>query len=460
MIDIDEAIKILLEHPSEDFLIYSKNSGKFVSLESEEARLLKKNDFYVLCDIQERYLMAKKVFRAKHKDIFPKSPSSYSFKKWDEIIEKENLKAEWFDELRSSLSESITWFSKHYGIQEVEASDDLYEQIRKELVIFEKKHYEERYSDQVFFHLKTDYEPVPMTILGNAKSVFGVSFYPSEPFGETYLLIQNKEDFNIDPETANALANMVSFYFENDESLPYEFDHNPYGESNHFTSCYLTNGNLMNSYLPKSIAIRSLSYLKEANRTMAIFDKDKHDEVKDNRFYDVYLTRNKFEVMKKDIRKLPYELISALGDVVFKDQELKISPTGALDATIRLLPGYFYTPGLPDRCVHFAFAALLCDHKSGYLHKPVLGEALNFRAFDSLSASLSNALKDITIPKTIYVNNYLDGLFFHAFFAPYIKAKKIKIVITMKSLKTDEAFEELASFLEHQMEEEKKSNLS
>ncbi len=368
MIDIDDAIRTLLEYPSEDYLIYSKSSNKFITIESEATRSLKKNDIYIICDVQKCYKEAKSVFRAKHKDIFPKSPSSYSFKKWDEIIEKESLKAEWFHELRSSLSEPFTWFSKHYGIQEVEADDDLYQQIRDELVVFENNHYEERYSDQVFFHLKTDYEAVPMTILGNAKSVFGVSFYPSEPLGDTYLLIQNKEDFNIDPETANSLSNMVSFYFENDESLPYEFDHNPYGDDNHFTSCYLTSGSLMNSYLPKSIAIRSLSYLKEANRTMAIFDKDKHDEIKDNRFYDAYLTSNKFVVMKKDIRELPCELIQTIEDTVFKDTDLKFSPTGALDASIRLLPGYFYTPGLSDRCVHFAFTALLCDHKSGGIY--------------------------------------------------------------------------------------------
>jgi len=58
------------------------------------------------------------------------------------------------------------------------------------------------------------------------------------------------------------------------------------------------------------------------------------------------------------------------------------------------------------------------------------------------------------------VNNYLDDLFFHAFFAPYIREKKVKIVISMKPLKTDDAFEQLAAFLEHQMEEEKKGNLS
>ena len=110
-----------------------------------------KDDFCYFCGSESCHKTARSVFRNKHRDIFPKAPSSYSYKKWFETIEEKNLENEWFLELRQALAENFAQFTKHYGLQETEAPSIFYEEIRKELFILEKAHYEKRYSDMVLF---------------------------------------------------------------------------------------------------------------------------------------------------------------------------------------------------------------------------------------------------------------------------------------------------------------------
>lgn len=456
MVDIDEMIKMLLEQPSKE-LFYSVEEGRFLDVTKSKAKYYEDPDICSFCGAKVCWNDAKKVFHAKHKSVFSQVPSSYSVKKWNEIIKQEHLEDEWFKEFRRALASNVTEFTKRNGIQEVEASADLYEQIKQELAIFEPKHYEERYSDMVLFRLWLDYEDVPMTILGNAGTVFGMSFYPGDPDGNNFLLVQNQERLGIDGETTNSISNMVSFYFEDDDTLPYEIMNNPYGKDNHITSVYLCRGSIMNSYLPKSIAIRALEYLKMANKEMSIFELFKHIKIEDSKFYNVYLKGENVFVMKTDAYRdftgvLPYDF----DDVNFYDAQFKFTKRGAFDATIRYLPGYHTESFGEERCAHFSFVAIFCDHTSGYIHVNALGEAKNFRLFDELAYSLTDKLSEIELPKTIYVNNYLDSLFFNYFFEPYVEKGKINIKLSNKELKTDAAFESLRYFLERKMEEEDK----
>lgn len=182
---------------------------------------------------------AKRVFRKKHPALFPKAPSSYSKKKWDEIIKTNNLEGEWLEEFRLSLAEDVKAFCCYYGVHEVEAPSSLYQAIKKELLIFEAKRYEKRYSDKVLFRIPTDFEEVPMTVLGNAGNIFGVSFYSHDSQCRNYAPIESQENLGIDQETSCAISHMVSFYFEKDNSDVYEIADNPYGRDNHFTSSFL-----------------------------------------------------------------------------------------------------------------------------------------------------------------------------------------------------------------------------
>ena len=82
----------------------------------------------------------KKIFRAKHLPLFPKVPSFYSLKKWNEIVKAKGPWQECFQEFRLSLIEDTNCFALHYGLQQVEAEASLYQEMRKELLPFEAKH--------------------------------------------------------------------------------------------------------------------------------------------------------------------------------------------------------------------------------------------------------------------------------------------------------------------------------
>lgn len=207
MVDIDEMIKALIEQPSKE-LFYSVKEGAFLEITGPKDKYYKDSDICSFCGAKVCWYDAKKVFHARHKSLFSQAPSSYSVKKWNEIIKQENLEDEWFLEFRRALASNVTEFTKLNGIQEVEATSDLYKQIREELAIYEPKHYEERYSDMVLFNIRLDYEDVPMTILGNAGNVFGVSFYPGDVEGSNFLLIQNQERLGLDGETTNSISNI------------------------------------------------------------------------------------------------------------------------------------------------------------------------------------------------------------------------------------------------------------
>ncbi len=95
---------------------------------------------------------------------------------------------------------------------------------------------------------------------------------------------------------------------------------------------------------------------------------------------------------------------------------------------------------------------LMADHDTHYLHVNEIGEAANFRLFDDIYHRLAEKIEKTKLPKTIYVNNYLDLFFFRLFFAKYIKSKKIEVIPVIKRLSTDETYEELVKFLDENEE--------
>ena len=83
-----------------------------------------------------------------------------------------------------------------------------------------------------------------------------------------------------------------------------------------------------------------------------------------------------------------------------------------------------------------------------------IGECANFRLFDDLVQRLEKKFKDIRIPKKIYVNTYLDFVFFPLFFEKDFLDKKIEIIPTTSDLATDEAFEKMLECLSMAAEED------
>lgn len=459
MIDIDEMTKLLEKRPL-DLLVYSLKDERFLREDEMKKMDLSKDQegFCYLCGPETCYKAARGVFRNKHRDFFPKAPSSYSYKKWFETIEEKNLENEWFLELRQALAENFTQFTKHYGLQETEAPVSFYEEIRKELVTLEQAHYEKRYSDMVLFHLRTPYDVVPFTILGNAGDVFGISFYPCDDDATCFLRAQLGEALHMDQHTLSTLSDMLSFYFEKEGENDMEVTDNPLGNDNRYTSLYVASGSFMKVYLPKSIAIRALDYLKKANLMMPIFDKTKSKTIEDHQFYDVYLDieRPIPMVFEKDIDEDAdaANLFPMIDPEVFSETRYRYATSKEWEMTIRALPNYFFDSEDSVKRGHSGLICLACDRKTGRIEMYEIGECANFHLFDDLVQRLEKKFKDIRIPKKIYVNTYLDFVFFPLFFEKDFLDKKVEIIPTTSDLVTDEAFEKMLEYFSMAAEED------
>ena len=458
MIDIDDIINRLIEHPSKEVL-YSISESRLLETRKEINEGSAKSDIACLYGAKKCWETARKKFMSKHPGVFPELPSSCSAKVWNPLIEENSLEKEWFEEFRLAMTENVTHFAEDFAMKEVEAEPELYRAIKKELLAFEAKHYERKYCDMVIFRINADYEPIMMTILGNAGNVFGVSFYPSDFYGDNFLLIQNQERIGLEPAMSNALSTMLSFYFEQDpDGMPMPGCKDPFKCHDHLTSAYLHTGTIMRSYLPKSIALRALSYLRCANKEMARFSISPEGKLRDNCFYDVYLMGEKTAAFEFDPHesfngRFPYDF----NDIAFLDAPLKFKKGGAFDATLRCMPGYASVPGYDERVVRFTYLALICDHESGYIHVNSIGTPLGSHPFDDLVEHLSESLEKLVIPKKIYVNTYLDLLFYRHYFAPYIQEGKVKVELSSEELKTDCAFEEMLKCLEQGWDEEEEA---
>ncbi len=459
MIDIDEMTRLLEKRPL-DLLVYSLKDERFLREDEMKKMDLSKDQegFCYLCGPETCYKAARGVFRNKHRDFFPKAPSSYSYKKWFETIEEKNLENEWFLELRQALAENFTQFTKHYGLQETEAPVSFYEEIRKELVTLEQAHYEKRYSDMVLFHLRTPYDVVPFTILGNAGDVFGISFYPCDDDATCFLRAQLGEALHMDQHTLSTLSDMLSFYFEKEGENDMEVTDNPLGNDNRYTSLYVASGSFMKVYLPKSIAIRALDYLKKANLMMSIFDKTKSKTIEDHQFYDVYLDieRPIPMVFEKDIDEDAdaANLFPMIDPEVFSETRYRYATSKEWEMTIRALPNYFFDSEDSVKRGHSGLICLACDRKTGRIEMYEIGECANFHLFDDLVQRLEKKFKDIRIPKKIYVNTYLDFVFFPLFFEKDFLDKKVEIIPTTSDLVTDEAFEKMLEYFSMAAEED------
>ncbi len=451
MIDIDQVARLLMKNPN-GRLVYSMDKRRFYDLTSTDVNF-DGDEIYVLRDNIQYYNDAKRVFRQNHRDIFPNPPSKYSIKKWNEIIEKSDLSFEWFLEIRRSLARAITAFSKDFGIAEVEATKDLYDCIKDELEIFRDKHYEKKYSSDLLFHFNDGYENNPMTILGHFGDITGVGFYPGDARAEGYLLAQNSLYLKVDPNTGRSLSNMLSFYFE-EEKIDYGFDNNPFGNDGLITSCYICGGCMMNCYLPKSLAIRALSFLMTINKVLPLFEEERKDfNFQRNKFYyDAYLNMQSFPVIEKDVSFGVEELFSEIDYTHFEDMDLDFSAKGSFDASIRVLPGGLPDENNPQHCRKLAYVAIFCDSKTGKVVINQSGVANNCRPFDGLCHSLKEKLEASPLPKKIKVNSFLDYVFFSDLFRPYIDERKVKIVVEMKQLMSDIAFDELGRFFQEEEE--------
>ncbi len=446
MYDIDDITSRLIEHPAK-MLYYSISEDKFLDRKVTFAEYESNGDLCGLFRAKVCWDAARRNFMAKHHAIFPDLPANCPVKRWNALIEENHLEKEWFAEFRLAIAENVTRFGQVFGLHEVEAEPELYLQIKKQLKILEAKHYERKYSDMVLFHIGCDYEWATMTILGNAGKVLGVAFYPSDKTAANYLLVQNQERLRIDPETANSIATMVSFYFEKEPLYGMTFP-DPYESNFHFTSVFLCQGIFMQCRLPKSLAIRAINYLETVNREMANF-ASKKNKLRSDTFYDVILDAGQITVEKTDpyefyCGQLPFDLTS----IDFLDPSLKFKKGGSWDATIRYLPGCNEEAIEGDeRTTNFTYVAMMCDHDTGEVLIHSLGSSKDYRPFDDLVKNLSKDLQKTTVPKTIYVNNYFDLEFFTEFFDPYIFKGKVKLEIAKGELFTDRSFDVLRNFL-------------
>ena len=456
MLDIDDIITRLIDHPAKE-LYFDALKDQFLDRKVSKEEYNENPYLCCFCGAKKCWESARKGFMARHPGVFPELPKVCPAKTWNALIKENGLEKEWFAEFRLALTANVTRFAEFFALKELEAEPELYLKIKKELKTFEHKHYEKKYSDMVLFFIGADYEYVPMTILGNAGNVFGVSFYPGDEEADNYLLIQNQERLGIDGGTANAISTMVSFYFEK-EPFPEVPFKDPYESDFHYTSVYMVLGTIMHCYLPKSIAIRALNYLESANREMANFVASKKSRVKQDHFYDIFLDAGEICVKESD----PYELFDKrkgrlpfdLESVHFRDPKLKFK-SGAGDITVRHFPDCRICPDKGEqRIENCTYVALLCDHEMRDVLVHAVGIANNYRPFDMLVDFFSKELQKISLPKTLYVNNYFDLQFFAAFFAPYIVKGKVKLEITMDELATDEAFEALRDYLLDETEDE------
>lgn len=449
MIDIDEAVRLIekspcerLEYSYKDQCLYAgKGKGKR-PCEDKTA---------TLPNVRAVWSDAKRVFRTKHPSLFPNAPSSYSAKKWSEIIEDNHLEEEWFLELRDSLAPEITNLSVNYGLWEKEAEPELYQRIKKELISLEACEYEKYYYDEILFTFCTPYDRVSMTILGNAGMVKGICFYPGEIYGGTFLATIHQDRLGLDNTTSQSLSNMVSFYYEDegDEDRLAPKD-NPFGKDNHFTSMYMRGGTMMGCCLPKSIALRALIYLAEAKKRLPLFDRTYRDYPFNDGLYDVSLgEKGSFLVPSSDTFDLPFEIFPDIFDAKYPELDNETSGGEAWDATLRASPAPFEDPSNPDKISHWGYIALFTDHKTGYINAGQVGQAKNFRPLDDLSMRIQDALKGQRLPKKIYVDNYLDHSFFLAFFAHYVEKKKMKIIVSSKPLRVHDAADAMLDALEN-----------
>lgn len=446
MVDIDEAVKLIEKLPY-DTLQYSYQNQNFYVENFGKSKTKIGETASIEC-VRQVWTDAKRAFQAKHSDLFPKAQSSYSPKRWTEIVVANHLEREWFLELRDSLAPEITNMSTHYGVLEIEAEPELYKQIKKELSALETCKYEKRYGDNILFHLCTPYERTSMTILGNAGMVTGISFYPGEYEGNAFLATISQERLALDAPTSQSLANMVSFYYDDDDSA-FAPKNNPFGKSNHFTSIYMNGGTMMRCYLPKSIALRALVYLRLAKRLLPVFDKLYGDHTFEGLYDAILSERTCFAFEKSDTPDLLHDIFPDILDAYYPDHIFyETGAADSWDATLRAIPAPFDDKDEPERITHWAYVAILSDHKTGYVYTGQLGKAENFRPFDDLNEHLGEVLKDHQLPKKIYVNNFLDNLFFFGFFAHYINKKKLKIVVSKKRLLVDDAADALLEQLD------------
>lgn len=449
MIDIDEAVKLIEKLPY-DCLQYSLKSGHFY-VENFRTSKTKIGEAAAIECVRTVWKDAKNVFKTKHGDLFPKPPSNYSAKRWNEIIAENHLEEEWYLELRESLLPEITNLATEFGLKEVEAEPELYEKIKKELVYFESKKYEERYSDDILFHFGTSYEHASLTILGNAGMVTGISFFPQDFNGNAMVATMEEEPLGLDKTTSQSLANMLSFYYgdENDEN-GFAPKNNPFGSDNHFTSIYMNGGTMMRCYLPKSLALRAVLYFDTIKERLESFDEKYKDHPIDNGAYDAFLISEIPFLMEKTIDD--WSIKNLFPDVFGAKFAHHIQKTGdpdSWDIALRVVPFPFEDEENPEKIANWAYVAIIADHKTGYVHTAQLGRATNSRPFDDLNVNLEEQLKEYRLPKKIYVDNYLDHLYAVALFIPYIKSKELKIVISKKKLLINEAANALTDEFEN-----------
>lgn len=438
MIDLDKIATLLADKPHKN-IYYGLKTDKIVADPMEIIGEEKPEDICNLAKTDEIWKLARKAFCANHKDIFPLAPSSYPNSKLKAILAKEGLERDWFYEVRLAMAGPITDFTKRFSIKETEATNPLYKQIKEQLSIYEKAHYEKKYSDMVLFKVLTDFELVPFSVLGNGGQTFGIGLYPGDSYGDVFWIIQNADALFLDKMTMNSLIHTLSFYFADEGHGPGES--NPFGKSDHFTSLYISKGEAANCYLPKSVAVRALSYLEAVNKYLPVFHKEHANEIEDGHFYDVMLTPAGSTIIEKDIEASDEEMMpfADMRYTNFIDAPLKFDKGKTFSATFFTLPYPVKNHDDPDRLAYFSFCALLCDEKTGEVVAYGVGGGEGDNGLDGLVKALTESLEPLKIAKKIYVNGLIDDYFFELFFKPYIESKKVQLIPTDKSLKSDVA---------------------
>ncbi len=454
MFDIDILAKAI-DEKADRFVAFDKKKGEFVFDKSKFNGDSKAMPLYE--EGKDAYIYAKRFFREDHIDLFPDPVSKYSRKRWKEVIDSNHLEEEWFKELRLSLARSVTDFCIYNSIHEKEADSETYRKIREMLERFEARKFEERYTNKVLFKLWTKYDGINMNLNDTEEEPHGLTFFPDDLDGESFYLLSNLDDLNVDSLAADISIHAITFDYEKGDPV-YSLLDNPYGKDNRFSSTYLCKGTLMHSLLPSSIGIRALSYLEAAYRSLTAFDKTEESaKVREAKgYHEVTLLNesNLVEPVEDAFSRVSEDCLYSMFDTHFAKANYKITEKGAFDATIRVLKDAYIADFDPDRAVIFTLIAVICDHSTGKIVAIERGTTGSFYPFDEVASRLSAALNKLpAVPKTIYVNGFFDEIFYDCLFTyPYLKSR-FKVKAIDAPLATDPAYEGLLLFLKEMDEE-------
>jgi len=448
LLTLNHGKNILLNAITNEWLVYSNIQLLRAEYNNDKKLLdyISNSDNYVpLFEYEDKIMLEDiKMFLNENEDIKNLITENLTITRFVNLIKKnESMFNKWIEYFKTSISFEVYHWVDDYLLDEKEAPQEYYKIIKELFLEFMAHEYYKQIPDNQLITLSF-HDEGHVVIMGNANITYGISFYLSEEALDYFKLEHLNNASSITDFSLNKAFNI---YLEiNKEENPFvqKKIYNPYGEDNNVTSIYCNVGTQYNCYIPYSLALKIIRYLKMLNDKLPkLLKSEEFKELDIDERHEIDLCDDYIFVhsLEGNFSLPEYYFYNFEEHMPYPIKKAKyIDSSLNYEISLRRATSFVESDTDP-RIINIVYILLIVNRDTGEIVYPLMSNENVDDPMLTIYYELEDYMKKNPMAKTIYANSLCDLTLLECFLNKFIKSGEIKLEIDDNKMLLDDVWE-------------------